>query len=300
MKKIIYQIFTVIFLFCSCTNIGSSGEKVNDASCSNNVNYGVHIPHPQIYEMLGLKETLEGNVVDEIYYLLENGYDSRRLARCFFHVELSGDKNDILIYSGDYSGEGKITSVFCKDSCYVEKCLFNGCLAGINYSDSVFVLVDRDCCDGNNIRYEFIGFNTDSCVNKCTVFSIVDMELPNEIIALEIFVSVRDSALLRMEPVVDDSIYNYTLRTEGNRIGVLKPHSMGLVLGERTDNYGNQWYFALIDKEPYKNTHFWELQEGAPIYFLGWLKKSDVELIDDEGYDFPSFLKEVCKYECLD
>ena len=286
--------FFLLVIFVSCTT-STHKETISTSSENDMIEETSNIAIDTFATKLGLDQPLPASFVKTLLYISEDvGIDN--LTKDFSFDTLTSTNGVDLIFSSNKIEEGYVTFIFSHDDNYSEMYRHAGYLAEINKKDSVLVILDPDCCAGNNMRHRIVSFANKRFQENCCVYSIVDMEWPisNEIISVE---TVVDSAAMRMTSVVDDSTYNDELRCNGNAIGNFQIHTSGVSLSIKEDSLGQKWAFVLLKKRPYDKTHVWSIEETGRELFAGWILCRELSFKYEKEINIPQYLTSISKYQ---
>lgn len=244
---------------------------------------------------LGLNQPLPPSFVETLHSVSKDvGVD--KLTKDFSFDTLTSTNGADLIFCNNRIVEGFVTYIFSHDGNYSETYRHAGFLADVNKKDSVLVILDPDCCAGNNMRHLMVSFANKNFQNRYCIYSIVDMQWPVSTEMVPVETSV-EAAEMRTAPIEDDSTYNDDLHCNGNSIGKFPIQTSGVSLSVETDSLGRKWAFVLLKEPPYDNTHVWSIKETGCSLFAGWMQYENLNVKHDEGIDLPQYLMTVSDFK---
>lgn len=210
----------------------------------------------------------------------------------FYSVELNGDDNPDLVFSGQIYGEEWSTLIWIKvDSLY----RFIDHLWGtpvLMYRDSAhgkcsIVTVGGYCCTGYIGEYSLFVPTVDSGLftyRHISTFSrFLDLEIPSKRIPMNQFVVSDSTILLRESAHVDNAMDSERSRFEGksvygNIIATLRRHSRGVILSEKSDSLGQHWYFvAMLPGSQVSSSRFYNSHNS---HMTGWIQLNGISFQD--------------------
>jgi len=209
----------------------------------------------------------------------------KNLRKSLYPMDLNGDRQPDMIFSGFSGGESAITQIFLNrnDSFELvfEDYQYITTLNMVNGALHSMAIADPGCCDA------YLCFMRDYTVRKeGNSLSFVKgkqiawyhfTERPKDILKTPVaWSAVYDSMLIRASAALLNEPYNPYLETYGNIIAGYTQKIRGVALARQTDANGLEWYYVEIIPEcrPRKSI-FYEIGK-YPTFIRGWVEGNEI------------------------
>jgi hypothetical protein len=225
------------------------------------------------------------------YYFEENEDTSnlRILDTCLHVIDFNYDGLNDIVFDGPNGSEANFIYFFLNKGNSFEL-LFEG-LQGIfkmemnNHKISKIYIQDWGCCCEYIIRNYIYEFNYETSIPKIELINsfqyLKDTELPISYLEQPIeFKVLQNKYNIRTSTNLNDTttLFDCGEIVTGNVLGKISSESIGYALSEKTDATGRiWWYVALKPETTIFNSRFYDPEEEAKSFKLGWISSRFVE-----------------------